>query len=145
MPTGSGAAPMALDESVETTVTPHRDVDGVPYCPKHHCRMEQASGGKKDSPTVYYKCKVRECDEKDQLVKTANENIVPPQPLACPRCTGSKGPIYCEKDTKSSTAAAVVLRCPCCGWKSNMMAVPQFAAAHAARKNEAPVEEIGGR
>lgn len=145
MPAKSGAAPMALDDDVQPVDPKPRDNDGVPYCPKHHCRMKQVSGGKKDSPTVYYKCPAGSCDERDQRIKTANENVVPPQPLACPRCTGSKGPIYCEKDAKSSTAAAVVLKCPCCGWKSNMMAVPQFAAAHAARKNEAPVEEIGGR
>lgn len=139
-------APMALDDSVEEIENvPAKDNDGIPYCRVHHCRMKYSSGGKKNSPTAYYSCPVPKCDEKQQIIKTANVGVVPPQPQPCPRCSRDKKPVYCERDAHASTAASVVLKCPDCGWKSNAMVVPQLAAALAARKPSIAVENIGDR
>lgn len=141
-------APMSLDEDVVSTEgAAAKDTDGVPYCRVHHCRMEQKSGGKKSSPTVYYGCKVEGCEEKAQRIKTKNEGIVPPQPLPCARCSKGGKPVYCERDPKSSTPASVILKCPRCGWKSNAMVVPALAAAHlASRHRERPTApDLGAR
>lgn len=131
------------DDVIETV--PAKDNDGIPYCRKHHCRMKRASGGKKGSPTVYYSCAVAGCDERGQKVKVPNERIVPTAPLACPRCSKDGKPVYAERDQKNSTAMAVVLKCPSCGWKSNAMAAPQFAAMQSSRRNGMPSANIGDR
>lgn len=141
--------PMQLDDSVQPVETsPAKDVDGIPYCRKHHSRMTIASGGKKNGATVYYKCPVPNCDQKQQIIKTKNPGVVPPQPLPCPRCNRGKTPVICERDEKCSTPASVILKCPECGWKSSAMAVPQLAAAHFAQRERGPkppIEEIGRR
>jgi hypothetical protein len=123
-----------------------RDVDGIPYCPMHHCRMIQASGARTDNPKAYYKCKAPNCKATARVVKTPDPRVVPDRLQPCPRCSGKKGDVICERDPKASTAAMVILKCPVCGWKSTAMAVPQLAAAHFARgrKPEA-IEEIGAR
>jgi hypothetical protein len=133
----------AADELVSPV---DRDNDGIPYCRKHHCRMKRASGGKKNSPTKYYSCPVPHCEERGQVVRTPHERVVPPAPLACPRCSRRGEEVFCERDLKA-TAMAVVLRCPACGWKSNAMASPQLAAMHAAQvqRRTKPEEEIGSR
>lgn len=136
--------PMTMDD-IEPEM-PAKDADGIPYCRKHHCRMEQASGGKKNSPTAYYRCKVADCKEKAQKVKTPNPAVVPAQPIACPRCSKSNKPVHCERDPKASTAAMVILKCPACGWKSSGLVVPQLAAAHFARRGPViPIANIGDR
>jgi len=138
--------PMSLDDSVvETDSTPAKDVDGIPYCRAHHCRMKQKSGGKKGSRTAYYSCPVPGCGEKSQMIKTKHPGVVPPQPLVCARCSDKKKKVYCERDKDCSTAAAVILRCPSCGWKSNTMAVPQLAAAHFSRQSTMLVSGVGDR
>jgi hypothetical protein len=143
------AAPMSLDDSPvleETDGAAAKDVDGVPYCRVHHCRMIQSSGGKADNPKTYYKCKVAKCTETARIIKTDKPQIVPEKPQACPRCSKDGELVICERDPKSSTAAMVILKCPDCGWKSSAMAVPQLAAAHFARgRTSPPVEEIGAR
>jgi hypothetical protein len=135
----AAAAPADDDDS--------RDVDGIPYCPLHHCRMIQASGAKSDNPKAYYKCKAPNCKTTARVIKTPDPRVVPDRLQACPRCTRDDSPAICERDPKSSTAAMVILKCPRCGWKSTGMAVPQLAAAHFARGNRKPefVEEIGAR
>jgi hypothetical protein len=132
--------PMLLDAGSDAPATPAKDVDGIPYCPKHHCRMEMASGGKKGSPTSYYRCKVDGCDEKAKRIKTDRPGVVPAQPQECPRCNG----VICERDPASSNGAKVVLKCPCCGWKSTALAVPQLAAAMFAGRRTAAVEPMVG-
>src|SRR5512137_2557203 len=67
-----------------------KDQDGVPYCLKHHCRMKSSSGGKKGSVAAYYSCPVPGCDHKAKRIRTVKESIVPPAPLACPRCARNK-------------------------------------------------------
>lgn len=147
----SGSAGMGLDDSPQITdaaETAAKDVDGIPYCRVHHCRMIQSSGGKSDNPKTYYKCKVAKCTETARIIKTSKPSIVPDQPLGCPRCSKDNSPMICERDQKSSTAACVILKCPACGWKSTAMVVPQLAAAHFARGGRSslpPVEEIGAR
>lgn len=111
-----------------TEAKPGKDVDGIPYCRDHHCRMKRSSGGKRGSATTYYKCPVAGCECTAQIIKTKVESVVPPKPLACPRCTRDKKPVICERSKRHSTAASVVLQCPSCGWKSNSLAVPSLAA-----------------
>ena len=148
---GASGGPPMIDDNIEDVAesTP-KDVDGVPYCKRHHCRMVQYSGGGKENPKAYYKCPVPKCPEdRAQMIKTPRECVVPPKPLTCSRCTNRTGvPVYCERDDHVSTAAAVVLKCPGCGWKSNTLAVPQLAAAHLARLQRPKPEvheEIGAR
>lgn len=139
-------SPMMLDDVAPVDSAPAKDVDGIPYCRKHHCRMKMVSGGKKSSPTAYYACPVRNCDEKEKRIKTSVPGVVPPNPLACPRCSKGENHIYAERDPASSTAASVILKCPSCGWKSTAFAVPQLAAAHfASRKPALADEQIGER
>jgi hypothetical protein len=141
--------PMNLDDAPEaeqSAAAMAKDVDGVPYCRLHHCRMTQASGGKPDNPKVYYKCKAAGCTETARVIKTSDPRIVPDRLQTCPRCTRDDSPAICERDPKSSTAAMVILKCPRCGWKSTGLAVPQLAAAHFARGRAfADPEEIGAR
>jgi len=123
-----------------------RDNDGIPYCRKHHCRMKRASGGKKNSATKYYSCPVPDCEERGQVVRTPHERVVPPAPLACPRCSKHGKEVFCERD-RHATPMAVVLKCPACGWKSNALASPQLAALHAShvQRRPKPEEELGAR
>ena len=123
-----------------------RDMDGVPYCRDHHCRMKQSSGGKKHSPTSYYKCPVPRCDAKAQMIKTRREQVVPPTPLVCPHCSSESKPVYCVRSKKHSTAAFVILVCPACEWKSNSLALPQLAAQHYdSRRSSVVAPMIGDR
>lgn len=123
-----------------------KDVDGIPYCAKHHCRMVRNSGGKKDSPTTYYKCPVKDCGTTAQIIKTRRESIVPVDPVICPRCSKGKKPVICSRDKKASNAMKVVVKCPDCGWKSSAMAVPMFAAQHFnSRRRSPPTPGLGDR
>ncbi len=131
--------------ATESSDAPAKDVDGIPYCRKHHCRMKQTSGGKKDTPQSYYGCPVSRCKETAKHIRSKVESVVPAKPLACPRCSTPKKAVHCERDVQRSTAAMVILKCPKCSWKSNGMAVPQLAAAHFARNESEPVEDIGDR
>lgn len=137
--------PMMLDDAVvsEPAIVT-KDVDGVPYCAKHHCRMEQKSGGKKGSAAAYFGCPVPGCTETAKRIKTSRETVVPSSPQLCPRCSTDKKPVYCERDNGVSTAASVVLKCPECGWKSNALAVPQLAAAMSANRKP-HIHNIGDR
>lgn len=144
----SAESPMALDESTDAIdATPAKDNDGVPYCPKHHCRMTRVSGGKKGSVITYFTCSVAECDAKSKMIKTNHPGVVPSQPLACPRCSKGDIPVFCERDGHASSAASVILKCPSCSWKSGAMAVPQLAAAHFASRKplRPPVPGVGDR
>ncbi len=142
---------MGLDDDVapaESEKTVAKDNDGVPYCRVHHCRMKAYSSGRKGSQTTYYKCLVSKCDETAKMIRTRNENIVPKDPLVCPRCSGgaadAKKSLPCERDDKASTAAMVILKCPVCGWKSNGLAVPQFAATMLGRRSTRRVDSMIG-
>ena len=117
-------------EASGTTADSGKDADGIPYCRVHHCRMKRYSGGKKGSPTIYYKCAVKECNCTAQIVKTRREGVVPPTPVCCPRCSTSKAPVVCERNDALSRATCVIVQCPSCGWKSGAMALPQLAAQH---------------
>ena len=130
-------------ETTDHAEQPAKDIDGVPYCRDHHCRMKMSSGGKKNSPTSYLKCPVEGCEQKAQMIKTKRESVVPNNPVTCPRCAGG---IVCVRSPKFSTAAYVVVQCPSCAWKSNSMALPQLAAQHfAARQMRRPEPMIGDR
>ena len=138
---------MPLDDNVESLESaPIKDNDGIPYCRNHHCRMKQSSGGDKKNPTKYYKCPVPKCKETGQVIKTENPGVVPAKPLACARCSDPKKAVYCERDEITSSSASVILKCPSCGWKSNTMAVPLFAAAHfASRSKPSNQPSVGDR
>ena len=139
---------MQTDFEAETTdeqldPPPPKDTDGIPYCPDHHCRMKQKSGGKKGSPTRYYGCSVPGCKHKGQLIKTPRESVVPSQPVTCPRCDGAP---VCSRDAKLSTGAYVILACPSCSWKSNALAVPQLEAQRLRHTVRRPAAEgVGDR
>lgn len=140
-------SPMPLDDSgtpSDAVVT--KDNDGIPYCREHHCRMKQASGGKKGSATAYYKCPVTACEETAQKIKTTREGVVPQSPQACPRCSTPKKRVYCERDKNASTPSSVILKCPRCEWKSTAFVVPSLAAAHfASRPVRSQVANVGDR
>lgn len=134
-------------EVVEETVDEQpaaKDEDGIPYCQVHHCRMKRVSGGKAGSRLSYYKCPVPGCECRAQMIRTRRESVVPPNPIACPRCSTDKKKVICVRNESLSNAAAVVLQCPSCGWKSNKLAMPNLAAQHhLARRKE--VAGIGDR
>jgi hypothetical protein len=128
-----------------TAERPAKDLDGIPYCPQHHCRMKQSSGGKKDSAVAYYSCQVPKCDESGKRIKTRFEAVVPTAPLKCPRCTRGKRPsqiVYCEKSAELSTASYTILVCPRCGWKSNALARPELAAHDLALRERRSVDTV---
>ena len=131
----------AFDKS-EQSDRANRDLDGIPYCPDHHCRMKQSSGCRKGSRTAYYSCPVKGCECKEQVIKTKFESVVPSKPLLCPRC---KSKNECVRSSDRSTAAYVILECPSCKWRSNALATPQFAAQRESHRRTSPLEEIGGR
>ena len=110
-----------------------KDVDGIPYCCDHHCRMQAYSGGKKGSPATYYKCPVKECDSTAKMIRTTREGIVPPVPVVCPRCSGPKKNVVCVR-SQLSTASYVILACPECEWKSAAMVSPALAAQQLASR-----------
>lgn len=128
-----GVAPVAAE----------KDMDGVPYCVKHHCRMHQTSGGKAGSPVAYFKCPVDGCEEKAKRVKTAKS--VPAEPMKCPRCMGLSPQPIMERDNGVSTLMYSILKCPCCGHKSATMPRPEFVANHASARGFLKPEEIGSR
>lgn len=117
-----------------------KDVDGIPYCKKHHVRMEKASGGKKGAITTYFRCPVDNCDCRAQILRVKRESVVPKNPVTCPRCKG----VVCERDDRISNAQSVTLKCPRCEWRSTPLATPQFANLRETM-NRQPVEELGAR
>lgn len=137
-----------MDDFQETEPQSAKDEDGVPYCRQHHCRMKRISGGKKGSPTAYYKCPVPGCECKAQMIKTRTEAVVPPNPICCPRCSSEKNPVYCERNLSLSSAAKVIVECPSCQWRSNALAVPNLASHHfanRARRLRVETMDIGDR
>jgi DNA-directed RNA polymerase subunit RPC12/RpoP len=123
--------PKAAAKPAEKEPTgPAKDVDGIPYCRDHHVRMKRYSGGKKGSPTVYYKCPVKGCECKEQIINTKRDSVVPKEPVQCPHCSTPDRPVVCSKSKEHSSHGAVVLQCPECGWKSGKLAIPSLAAQH---------------
>jgi len=141
-------ASIGLDdgEGVAITAAPRRDVDGVPYCAKHHCRMKMASGAGKTTGKDYYRCPVPECTERGVRIRTIREQIIPAQPLKCPRCSKDESIVYCEADLGRSTSVGVVLKCPHCGYSPGMFVRPQLEAERlsGAKRNE-DVPGVGDR
>jgi len=135
----------SLDDNLPVQDYPSDDNDGVPYCQKHHCRMAQASGGKKSERIRRFACPVPKCEETAKKIKTKYLQVVPTNPICCSRCSNNDKPVYCERDDASSSAAQVVLKCPSCGWKSNTLVVPQLAAAQFAHRQTVPTENVGDR
>ena len=121
-----------------------KDVDGVPYCRIHHCRMKSRSGAAKSKGKDYYACPVDGCEERGIRIRSV-ATIVPPSPLPCPRCATDKKPVYCERDPKRSTATGVVLVCPKCRYNAGMYAVPQLEAMRLARRHEEVIDGVGDR
>jgi len=150
--TSEKVQPMGLDDDVQAEEQTPRDVDGIPYCKKHHCRMKQTSGGK--GATKYYSCPVKspKCDQKAQIVKTAFPTVVPPHPTRCQNCAKIDGNAdaapYCTLDESASSPAMVILKCPVCGHKSGSMPTPTLAAqqlAARARVQRADDASLGDR
>ncbi len=106
------------------------DVDGVPYCRKHHVRMRRTSGG--TGKKVYYKCPVEGCDARGQVIRTKVKKIVPQKVTICPRC---KGDIVCERNERLSDAMKVILTCPGCSWNSGALTLPHVEAGRLATKS----------
>lgn len=124
---------------------PAKDVDGVPYCVKHHCRMILSSGAAATKGKDYYRCPVNGCEERGIKIRTIKEVIVPKNPVSCPRCSTDEKPVYCEKDKRYSTPMGVVLSCRSCGWKSPMFAVPQLEASRLAAQPKPVIAGVGDR
>lgn len=136
----------AVDPQQSSEPDAAKDIDGIPYCRTHHCRMIRNSGGKKGSPTTYYKCPVNDCDATAQIIKTQRESVVPTEPIACPRCSSKDKKVICSRDQRLSNTAFVVVKCPKCNWKSNTLAVPNFALQRFAGRRSSRVSEgIGDR
>lgn len=127
-----------------TSINGSKDVDGVPYCRIHHCRMKSRSGATKTKGKDYYSCPVDGCEERGIRIRSIT-NIVPPNPLPCPRCSTEKRPVYCERDQRRSTATGVVLVCPECQWNAGMFAVPQLEAMRLARRSDHIETGVGDR
>jgi len=134
----------AEDETPQITPPAAKDADGVPYCRLHHCRMKRVSGGKKGSPTVYYQCPVEGCQCKAQMIRTKRESVVPPNPVCCPKCSTEQDPVICERSERHSRSTAVVVQCPKCNWKSNMMPVPMLVVQHFAARERSRHVDSGG-
>lgn len=132
---------MLDDEPTNGTQENQSDLDGIPYCRKHHCRMKLASGAAKSRGKDYYRCQVDGCNETGVRIRTIRDTIVPSSPQYCARC---KTPTVCERDPRRSTGTMVVLACPACGWSLPPLAVPQLAA-FMERGQKAPVPNIGDR
>lgn len=115
--------------------------DGVPYCPRHHCRMKQTSGGAKGNPVAYYACPVDGCDEKGKRVK-AKPSLIPAEPLRCHRC--ETHPVM-ERDAMASKAHYTILKCSVCGHKSAPMPRPEFASRHEDARARPQVDDLGQR
>lgn len=121
------------------------DVDGIPYCKKHHCRMRATSGASDQRRTAYYACPVKGCDEQAKVIKSKDERIVPKSPQLCPRCKSRGQDVVCERDANVSTAMYTVLRCPECGWKSTSFARPEMVLVERRRRNQTEPEGLGSR
>lgn len=146
-------APMKTDfddetedmKSVLPAVTPTaKDVDGVPYCVKHHCRMKTASSGPAGSAVAYCKCPVDGCAETGKRIKT-DEKRIPGEPLRCHRCVGVDPQPIMERDPAVSSLMQSVLKCPVCGHRSGPMPRPEFVLQHERSRNRVPVADIGAR
>lgn len=131
-------------ENEEKEAMPKKDVDGIPFCITHHCRMKQRSGGGKNK-AVYYVCPVKGCETKAQTVQI--ERVVPGKPTECPRCKPKS--IVCERSPERSSGAFSILVCPGCGWASGPQPHPVFAEQDILRRQhgreETPVANIGDR
>ena len=121
-----------------------KDLDGVPYCVRHHCRMTQYSGRTKSNPKAYYKCPVPDCTETAKVVRHG-QRAVPSAPLICPACFNRGETRYMERESKLSTVSSVVLRCPHCEDRVGPLAMPNQAAVHQFEQRRAGVREIGER
>jgi hypothetical protein len=133
-----------VTQSTPTVPAVEKDEDGVPYCVKHHCRMKQTSGGKKGSSVAYFACPVDGCKEKGKRIKTTKP-IIPTEPHLCPRCVSVSPRPIMERDDKTSNAMYTILKCPCCGYKSNPMPRPEFVQNHAEARNKIVEPDIGAR
>lgn len=139
-----------FEDELEETTNAHdspavaeKDTDGVPYCVKHHCRMQQTSGGRAGSPVSYFKCPVDSCDEKGKRIKSVKS--VPADAMACQRCRGLSPQPIMERDAAVSTLMYSILKCPCCGHKTAPLPRPEFVANHLRARSKPQVEEIGAR
>ena len=140
-PTDPPAGDDQAGDDDEQPVVAAKDVDGVPYCKTHHCRMKRYSGGKAGSAASYYRCPVDGCKCTAKIIRTKNEAIVPVNPVICTRCSDpeTKGRkkrkiVVCERDEKLSSASGVVLTCPSCGWRTSKLADPDMVARHLAHR-----------
>ncbi len=128
--------PMMLDDMNDNPVADEvnpKDIDGVPYCRTHHCRMKVASGAGKTKGKDYYKCPGSRCDETGVKIRSRVETVVPPAAHECPRCGTEKKPVYLVRDESRSTSTGIVMVCPECEYRGPMLATPQLEAAIAAR------------
>lgn len=122
--------PMNLDDNVasDQAEVQLRDVDGIPYCARHHCRMKLASGAGKRTGKDYFRCPVPSCSERGTRIRTKVERIVPDNPQSCPRCSNGATQVFCEASKDRSNPAAIVLVCPNCGFSPGMFVRPQLEA-----------------
>ena len=136
------------DEPTESNTAPQaataKDVDGMPYCQKHHCRMRQTSGGPAGSKVAHVCCPVEGCTEKAKRVKS-QRCVLPLAPLVCQRCAGLSPQPIMERADKISTGMYTILQCPVCGNKSSPLPRPEFVLNHQRSRNIVTVEEIGKR
>lgn len=139
-----------FDEELEEQTRPAsvpatpKDVDGMPYCPKHHCRMRQTSGGPAGAKIAHVCCPVDGCSQKAKRVKS-QRCLLPLAPMTCQRCSGLSPQPIMERSDKLSTGMYSILQCPVCGHKSAPMPLPEFVVNHQLSRGRVLVEDIGTR
>lgn len=128
-PPVSNPAPPVESQDQKDSPESAKDLDGIPYCVDHHCRMVRVSGGKKGAPLSYYKCPVPKCGCTAQVIRTKRESVVPSEPITCPHCsTRAKKKPICIRNKELSSHGGVVLQCPECGWRTNKLPDARLAA-----------------
>ena len=124
-----------------------RDIDGVPYCVKHHCRMTQYSGKTKSSARAYYRCPVPDCKATAKVVKLG-QRAIPSAPMECPECRNHGQTVYLERmpdDRSAPSQTSIRLWCPVCEYKVGPLALPHQSVVHAHQSRRAGVRDIGER
>jgi NAD-dependent dihydropyrimidine dehydrogenase PreA subunit len=152
---GGDSQQVAVEEQAATPEKPaaevpsgvDRDLDGMPYCVRHHCRMKQYSGRKRDRAAAHYVCPVPGCNETAKLVRLGQRSI-PVEPMECPECRQRGEKVFLERmpeDRTLRSSTSVRLWCPHCEYAVGPLALPNQAAAYNQQVRRAAVGEIGHR
>ncbi len=100
--------------------------NGIPYCRKHMCQMEQSSGGEAGSSVAYCRCRVMGCKQTAKRVKNP-KSVIPIEPHRCHRC--KEKPVM-ERDDRISNGMYTILKCPVCSHASAPIPLPELVKNH---------------